>query len=92
MSHVELANRGTRLGAMGDAVNHESAGATNSFAAVVVEGDRFFTLQDQVLVQYIQHLEERHVGVYFRVFVPDHLPDVRSALLPPNVEDQSHYL
>ena len=46
---------------VGDAVDHESAGAADAFAAIVVERDRLFALFDQLLVENVEHLEERHV-------------------------------
>jgi hypothetical protein len=43
---------------VGLTVDHETAHATNSFAAVMVEGDGFFALSNQLLIQNIQHLKE----------------------------------
>ena len=43
----------------GHAIHHRAAHAANSFAAVMIELDRFFILSDQLLVQHVEHLEER---------------------------------
>ena len=49
VAHVELANRRCRLRTVRDAVDHESARTANSFAAIVIESDRFFALRDRDL-------------------------------------------
>ena len=61
-AHVELAHRRTWIRTVRDAVDQESAGAADSFAAVGVERDRVVALRDERFVDDIQHLEERHVG------------------------------
>ena len=48
------------------AVDHAAAHAADAFAAIVVEGDRLFALGDQVLVQHVEHFEERHVSADVR--------------------------
>ena len=37
--------------------------AADAFAAVVLERDRLFALLDQVFVEHVEHLQERHVRV-----------------------------
>jgi hypothetical protein len=46
---------------MGLAIDHGAAAAADAFAAVVLEGDGFLALQDELLVDDIEHLEEGHV-------------------------------
>jgi hypothetical protein len=46
---------------VGNAVDHHAAGAEDTLAAVVAEGDRVLVGQRQPLVQHVEHLEERHV-------------------------------
>ena len=51
-AHVELAGGGTRFGfAVGGTVDVERAHTADTFAAVVVENNRFFTLFNQRLVE-----------------------------------------
>ena len=61
VAHVELAERGAGQRAVRHAVDHAAAHAADAFAAIVVERDRLFALRDQVLVQHVEHFEERHV-------------------------------
>ena len=59
LAHVQLARRGAPLRAMGLTVDHQRARAADALAAVVVEHDRLAALADQLLVQHVEHLEER---------------------------------
>ena len=45
------------------AVDDERAGAADAFAAVVVEGDGLLALHGELVVDHVQHLEKRHVGI-----------------------------
>ena len=63
VAHVQLADGGAALGAVGDAVDHEAAGAADAFAAIVLEGDGVFAVGDEAFVDDVEHLEERHVGI-----------------------------
>ncbi len=92
MAHVQLAERGAGQRTVGHAVDHEAAHAADAFAAIVVEGHRLFALRDQVLVQHVQHFEERHVVVDVGDFVAHHLALVAGVALPPDVKNDSHYL
>ena len=40
-------------------INHERARPANSFAAVVVEHDGFFAFGHQLVIQDVEHLQER---------------------------------
>ena len=53
----------TCFGPCGIAVDRQRAGAADPLAAVAVEGDRPLALVDQALVEDVEHLEERGVGV-----------------------------
>jgi hypothetical protein len=59
--HVKLAHGRSTLRPVGNAVDHESTRAADSFAAVVVEGHRLFALRRQLFVQNVEHFQERHV-------------------------------
>jgi hypothetical protein len=48
------------------AVYHHPTLAADALAAVVVEFHWSFSLPHQPVIQRIQHLQERHVGVYLR--------------------------
>src|SRR5262245_24653899 len=60
-AHVQLAHRGTATWTMGDAVDHEAAHATDPLAAIMIEGDGFLALDDQGLVDDIEHFQEGHI-------------------------------
>ena len=44
-------------------VDHRRTSAANAFAAIVVKRDRLFARHDQLLVDFVQHFQERHVGI-----------------------------
>src|SRR6267143_1870597 len=92
MTHVKLAHRGSALGSVSDAVDHESAHAADPFPAIVVERNWLFTLRDEFLVEDVEHLQERHVGIHALVFVLNHAARVTWILLPPHMKGQLHYL
>ncbi len=52
----------------------------------MVEGDRVFSSEDEVLVEAVEHLEERLVGADVPGLIGDHAPGVRRVLLPPDVQ------
>ena len=62
LAHVELAGRHGLLRPVCVAVDVERAHAADTFAAVVVECHRLLARMDEVVVQDIQHFEERGVG------------------------------
>ena len=43
-------------------VDIERAHTADTLAAIVVEHNRFFTLVDELLIEYVEHFEERAVG------------------------------
>ena len=55
---------GAAVRAVRDAVDHQAAAAADAFAAVGVERDRILAFLDELFVDDIQHLEERHVGMH----------------------------
>jgi len=91
-AHVELAYGGGALGPVRPTVDHHPAGAADPLAAVVVERDRLFPSRDELLVQHVQHFEERHVRAHVRHVVAREPPTVRRTGLPPDVEGDLHYL
>jgi hypothetical protein len=92
VAHVELADGGAGLRPVRDAVDHEAAGAADPLAAVVVEGDRLLAALAELLVQDVEHLEERAVLVDPLDAVLDHPPRLARARLPPDVQGQVHHL
>ena len=61
LTAVELARCDFVVRSVRAAVDIEGAHAANTFAAVVVERERFFTLVNELIVQDIQHFKERSV-------------------------------
>ncbi len=62
MAHVQLAGGGECFGAVGDAVDDQAAHAADAFAAVVVEGDGLIPGGRELVIEYVEHFQERHVG------------------------------
>jgi hypothetical protein len=67
--HVELTRGGLLPRPVGDAVDHQAAHAADALAAVVVERHRLLPVLHQLLVQHVEHLEERHLGGNIRQVV-----------------------
>ena len=65
MTHEQLAGGHLVIRTMGAAVHLQGAGAADTLAAVVVESDRLHTLADELVIQDVQHLQER--GILFHV-------------------------
>ena len=65
MTHEQLAGSHLIVRTMGAAVHIQGAGAADTLAAVVVEGDGFHTLADQLVIKNVQHLQEG--GILFHV-------------------------
>ena len=61
-THVQLAGRYIFVGSVGMSVDIERAHTADTLAAIVVEHNRFFTLVDELLIEYVEHFEERAVG------------------------------
>ena len=59
---MQLARGNIFVGSVRMAVDVQRAHTANAFTAVVVEHDRLFAFVDQIIVQNIQHFEERRVG------------------------------
>ncbi|MNL73353.1 hypothetical protein D3C87_1988050 [compost metagenome] len=45
---------------MGFTVDVHRTSATNTLTTVVIECDRLFSFMNQLLIQYVEHLQERH--------------------------------
>src|ERR1035437_9779261 len=89
---MELAQGGAGERAMGHAVDHAAAHAADAFAAIVVERHGLFVLRAEVLVQHVQHFEERHFVVDVGDFIAHHPARIVGVALPPDVNRYSHYL
>src|SRR5581483_9151546 len=77
------------LGAVGDAVDHEPARAADALAAIAVERDRVLAVGGELVVDHVEHLEERHVGAHVVGDLCDELAVAARVGLPPHVECQS---
>jgi hypothetical protein len=69
---------------VGDTIDHQAAGATDAFPAVVIKGNRDLAPLHQPLVQNIEHLEERHVRADLGGVVLDEAAWCGSARLAPD--------
>jgi hypothetical protein len=92
VAHVKLAHRSPTLRPVSDSIDHKPARSADSFTAVMIEGDRIVTSGDQVLVENVEHFQERHVGIHFCPFVLDHPAILIRTSLAPDVESEPHYL
>ena len=81
---------GGLAGAMGFAINKHGAHSTNAFSAVVVKYHGINTLTNQLLVEHINHFQERHVIADLIHLVGFHAAFVLRAVLAPNVERKFH--
>src|SRR5690606_30593379 len=88
--HVELAGGGGAVRAVGDAVDHDPAGAADPLAAVVVERHRFLAGGEEPLVEDVEHLEERRVGADVGHLVGHQAAGRLGARLPPDAEGDLH--
>ena len=75
---------------MGHAVHHAAAHAADALAAIVVEGHGLFVLRDQVLVEHVEHFEERHFLVDIGDFIAHHFALFAGVALAPDVKGDSH--
>ena len=57
-THINLSSRSAGCRTVGMSVDVERTHTADTFAAVVVEYNRFFSFADQLFVQNIQHFEE----------------------------------
>ena len=62
LTHVQLAGGDALHGAVGMTVDVERAHAADAFAAVAVKDNGFLALVDELLVEHVEHLEERAAG------------------------------
>lgn len=47
---------------MGNAIDNRPAHAAYTFPAVMIKGDRVFAFLGEFFIQYVKHLEKRHIG------------------------------
>ena len=71
---------------MGDTADDQAAGAADAFTAVAVEGDRFLAAVDQIFVEEVEHLEQRHLADDVADRVVDQLAGLVGTGLAPNTE------
>ena len=88
--HVQLAGGGGPFRTVRYAVDHHAAHAADALAAVVVEGDRVVAVEDQPLVEHVEHLQERHVRGDVGDLVGDHPAAVGRPGLAPDAQGQIH--
>jgi len=85
-AHVSLAARNGAVRTVGLAVDDQRARAADPFAAVVGERNRILALALEVVVDDVEHLEERHVRIQVRGLVFDKFAGLARAGLAPDPE------
>ncbi len=79
-----------RRGPWAHAVDQETARPADALAAIVVEGHRLFAAADQLFVEDVEHLQERHVGGHPLDLVGDELSRRVCVFLPPDFQSEVH--
>jgi hypothetical protein len=87
---MELADGRLGQGSVGDAVDHEAAGSADAFAAVMIEGDGQLALAGEVVVDHIEHLEERGVLADIVGDIGLETTGCVATILAPDVKRESH--
>jgi hypothetical protein len=77
---------------VGVSVDDHAAGATDPLAAVVLERDGFAALLGESLVDDVEHLQERHVGVDIGDLVAFEISRRLGGPLSPYVQHDLHLL
>ncbi len=90
LAHVQLARRRAALGAVGLAVDHQPTRPADPLAAVVLEGDGLLATGHEAVVDDVEHLEERHVGVDVGDLDGLHLACGVGPCLAPHVQRDPH--
>ncbi len=95
-AEVKLAGGGATVGAVGHAVDHDTAGSADPFAAIVFKGDGFFASGDQFIVERVEHLKDGHIGAEVLGLVGFEATFGVAIGLSPDIERQldavGHYL
>ena len=86
---MQLAGRGD-LGAVGDAVDDNAALATDTFTAVRIKCDRFFSAGKELFVQHVEHFQERGFLRDAADLVFVHGTRILGSVLAPNLQCQVH--
>ena len=68
-THVQLASGNAGVGPVGVSVDIERTHTADTFAAIVIEYYRLFAFVNQLLVEQVEHFEERAVGRYTIKFI-----------------------
>src|SRR5258706_6155866 len=79
-----------RGGPGGPSVNEEPPRAADALAAIVLEGDGLLAVLYELLVQDVEHLEERHLGRHATDLVRDESSRRRRIFLPPDSQCEFH--
>ncbi len=71
---------------MGLTVDHQRAGAADTFTAITLEGDWLLVLVHEPLVHVVEHLQEARVGADLAGIVRLEATFVAGAVLAPDFE------
>ena len=88
LAHVKLASGGRMVRTVRHTVDDERAHATDTFAAVVVEGEAFLALLHLFFVHDVQHFQEGHVRRNIVDLDSFELSLGLGILLTPNLQSQ----
>jgi len=87
--HVQLARGGRALAAVRAPVDHQRAHAADALAAVVIERDGLLALVGELLVEDVEHLEERRVRGHVRDLVGHELAGGLAIRLAPDMKREA---
>ena len=85
-THVQLASGNAGVGPVGVSVDIERTHTANTFAAIVVEYYRLFAFVNQLLVEQVEHFEERAACRYVFYAIFDELAGLFGTTLTPNLQ------
>ena len=75
---------------MGDAVDHETAHAADALTTVVVKGDGLLVRVRELLIEHVEHLQERHVRGHAINVILGHRTPCFGAGLAPDAQLEFH--
>lgn len=90
VTHVQLAGSGALLRSVGVAIDDQTAGTTDAFAAIVLKGNGFLLFADDLFVEHVQHLQKGHVGGYAVERVRVEMTFGVRIFLPPDFKGELH--
>src|SRR5437660_975477 len=84
MPHMQLAGSRSLQRTMCAAIDVHGTHSANSFAAVVIESNRFFAFADKTVIEYIEHFKKRHVRAHSGHIIVFEMTFAGRTFLPPD--------